>query len=399
LVKNREDRGDCVRITKEIHMKRSLFATMLLMIAWNGTACTEPQSQETTEKEHSAMPKQANILPNMRVMMDGMKGHNYALPDCLALIWERLDENPKLTFWDFAAITGDTVSPVYNRKPSTRCDYCVSGYLAGKDYVARVFDAIGYEHEYVAAEQVSADKETYARKAMECIDKGLPVLVKTGPVDDPAWNYPIVTTYCLIIGYEDGGKTLLFVRDGDKPDKLDLSKAAMVDWVFVGKKLRDVTKEELYLHTIRNMAHWLTLPERDGMVFGAAALRAWADDIENGRHEDETVDLWNNYSVYVVNMATSGGLPTFLLWLLAEMDEQYAEYRDVAQTIQNLIPCEPPRGGKTVDWIRLEELGGGIEKPVTRDVLRDKDKRAKIAAVLRDRAERLDKVVEILKGL
>jgi hypothetical protein len=358
------------------------------------------QSKEIAKKDNPAVSKQANMLPNIRVILDGMQGHNYALPDCLAFFWERLDHDKKteLNFWDFAAITGDSVSPVYNRKPSTRCEYCVSGYLAGKEYMAQVFDAMGYEHVYVTAEQINADKETCLRKVVEYIDKGLPVLVVTNHTKIPGWESD-VGTHGLIVGYDDAGKTLEFLVRGDKPMKYDTSGVVKMDWVFIGKKSREVTKEELYLNAIRKLAYWLTLPERDGMCFGAAALRAWADDIENGRYEDETVDLWDNYSVYVVNMATSGGVPTFLLWLLAEMDEQYAGYRDVAQTIQNLLPCEPPRGGKTVDWIRLEELGGGIEKPVTRDVLRDEDKRANIAAVLRDRADRLDKVVEILKGL
>lgn len=47
-------------------------------------------------------------------------------------------------------------------------------------------------------------------------------------------------------------------------------------------------------------------------------------------------------------------------------------------------------------WSELEHLGGGLK--VTREVLRDKVKRGRIAAALRGYASRLDKAVELLNG-
>jgi len=61
-----------------------------------------------------------------------------------------------------------------------------------------------------------------------------------------------------------------------------------------------------------------------------------------------------------------------------------------------LLPAETPTGGKTIDWIRLEKLKGGLH--AKRKVLRNRKKRAKIAAVLRERAGYLDEVVRILES-
>jgi len=334
------------------------------------------------------------MLPNIRGILEGMKGHNYALPDCLAFIWERLNENPALDFWRFAALTGDTVAQVYNRNPSTRCEYCVSGYLAGPEHIAYVFNALGYAHSYVPAAQINADKNKYLRQIISHIDKGLPVLVKTTMADVPGWESD-VGGYCLIVGYAQGGKTLMVLLEGEAPIEYNASGEINMDWIFVGEKQREVALEEIYLNAIRKMAYWLTLHERDGMFFGAAALRAWADDIEGGRYEDESVGLWDNYGVYVCNLATSGGEPTYLFRQLAEINLQYVHFIELGEKIQRLLPAETPTGGKTLDWIRLDKLKGGLD--AKRKVLRSKRRRGKIAAVLRERAGHLDEVVRILE--
>jgi len=341
----------------------------------------------------------SGMLPGIRGICNGMKGHNYALPDCLAFLWERLNESPALDFWQFAALTGDTVAQVYNRGPSTRCEYCVSGYLAGPEHIAYVFDALGYGHEYVTAEQIKTKKEAYLRKVTQCIDKGLPVLVRFNMADVPGWDSD-VGTWSLIVGYAGAGSTLSLnfgcLNEGGEARLLeyDASGEIGMDWIFAGEKLREITLEEIYFRAIKTMAHWLTLPGRGGMFFGAAAFRAWADDIESGRYEDESVGLWDNYGVYVCNLATSGGEPTYLFRQLAELNPKHAHYIELGEKIQALLPAETSTGGKTLDWIRLDKLNGGLD--VQRKVLLDKKKRGKIAAVLRKRAERLDEVVRIL---
>lgn len=52
------------------------------------------------------MPK-SNLLAGRRALLDGMQGHNFALPDCLQYLFERTGAFGTLDYWNFAALTGD----------------------------------------------------------------------------------------------------------------------------------------------------------------------------------------------------------------------------------------------------------------------------------------------------
>ena len=338
-------------------------------------------------------------ITNIRALLDGMKGHNYGLPDCVKFILERVGAGEKPDFWDIAAVTGDTVAQVYNRNLTRGCEYCVSGYLAGREHMKYVFDTLGYGHEYVGAEQLNAEKSRYIDKIIEYIDKEVPVLVRTNLNDIPAWQSD-VGTYCLIVGYENNGQILKLLVEGTSPIDYDIAGESKIDLVFIGEKQREVTLEELYTKAIQKMTHWLTLPERDGLFFGAAAFRAWADDIEAGRYAGDDIPMWENYGVYVCNLATSGGEPTYIFGKLAGMDQSYAYLASLGEKIQKLLPAESPTGGRSLLWVRLEELGGGMDMKEVAKTMRDREKRSKVAAALRDYAERLDQAVDLLdKGL
>jgi len=330
-----------------------------------------------------------------------MKGHNYALPDCIKFILERMGAPDKPDFWDIAALTGDTVAQVYNRNKTNGCEYCVSGYLAGPEHIAYVFDALGCGHEYVTAAQINADKAAYLQKLMAHIDGGMPVLVKTNLNDVPGIETDVLT-YLLFVGYENGGETLLFhgpyPPEGRPVELIPFHAAGEIkqDWIFPGEKTREVTLEELCLKAIQSMSRWLTLPEKDGMFFGAAAYRAWADDIEAGRYENES-DLWGNYGVYVCNLATSGGEPTYLFRKLADMNPAHADLAALGEKIQALLPAETPTGGKSLLWMQLDKLGGGMDLGDVQKTMRSKKKRAKIVAALRDYAGRLDRAIALLE--
>jgi hypothetical protein len=176
-----------------------------------------------------------------------------------------------------------------------------------------------------------------------------------------------------------------------------------MDLIFIGEKQREVTLEELYLKAIQKMTHWLTLPECGGVFFGAAAFRAWADDIEAGRFGDENLPMWENYGVYVCNLATSGGMPEYIFMKLAEMNQLHLYLAQLGDKIQKLLPNEGYMKGRSLLWIQLEKLGGGMAQNGAMDhgifitTMRDKEKRSKVAAALRDYAGRLDQAVELLK--
>jgi hypothetical protein len=340
------------------------------------------------------------ILKNNRDICVGGKGHNYGLPDCLTFLWESLNETVKLDFWDFAAAVGDSVAMVYNRKPSTYCGYCVSGYLAGPEHIAYVFDVIGYKHNYIKRQEINTNKEKYLQEIVKYIDNGLPVLVLSTLAEVPGWRSD-VGDYCLIVGYENNGTTLLLNVGGDSKNLLQYNTSDIIgmDWIFIGEKQREFSLENFYLETIKKMNHWLTLPEYNSMFFGAKAFLAWADDIERGRY-DEKSDLWGDYSVYVCNLATSPAIPFFVFKKLYEINPNYSHLLPLHDEIIKLFPSYKPdditpdesRDGL---WSELEHLGGGFN--ITHEILCDKEKRSRIAIVLRNYSIRLDKVVDMLK--
>jgi len=337
-------------------------------------------------------------ISNNRALLDGIVGHNYGLPDCIKFILECIGQSEKPDYWDIAAITGDAVAQVYNRNLTTGCEYCVSGYLAGSEHINYVFDTLGFEHEYITAEKLNADNGLYISKIVDSINRDIPVLVKTNLNDIPDWHSD-VGTYCLITGFDHGGQILKLLFDGSETVDCILTGDNKMDLIFIGKKQREVTLEELYLKSIQKMTHWLTLPEHNGLCFGASAFRAWAQDIENGRFANDYIPLWENYGVYVCNLASNGGEPTFIFKKLADANPKYSYIKPLGENIQALLPSESPTGGRNLLWIQLEELGGGMNMDIVRKTMRNKEERSKIAAALNNYAERIDKTVELLNSI
>ena len=278
-------------------------------------------------------------ITNNRPLLEGMKGHNFGLPDCMKFLLECVGWGEKPDFWEIATVTGDLVAPIYNHNPTNGCEYCLSGYLSGPEFIKYVFDTFGYEHEYITAMQLNADNGKYIQKIVDMIDRDVPVLVKSNLNDIPEWKSD-VGTHCLIVGYDHGGQIVKLLFDGTETVDCILTGDNKMDLIFIGEKQREVTLEELYIKSIQKMMYWLTLPESNGVYYGAAAFRAWADDIEAGRYEDDNLPLWENYGVYVCNFATSGGFPEVILVGLAEMNQSYSYLVPLAEKIQELLPNE-----------------------------------------------------------
>jgi len=137
------------------------------------------------------------------------------------------------------------------------------------------------------------------------------------------------------------------------------------------------------------MLHWVTLTQKDGVCFGAAAFRAWADDIENGKYDVEK-DMYTDYGVYMIALATNSvAAPIFL----DQIKRTHPEFAEMAEKIKRqYIKMGSGEGGV---WKELEDIGGGFN--VTPDNLRDKEKRANIAAKIRKAAECTDEVMQILQ--
>lgn len=204
----------------------------------------------------------SNVLTEIRGILQGCEGKNYGFDDCMAFLMERIGETPKLDYWTFTGITGDGITQVYNKNASTLCEYCVSGYLAGPDYVSNIFDTIGYEHTYIKAEQINAGKPAFLQKLMDSIDKGIPVIVKTNLADVPGVKTDVLTHF-LYVGYEDNGNTLLFLwEESATLKKYDTTGVIKQDWIFAGKKKNGIAFDQIIRNAVIKMPYWLTLPKR-----------------------------------------------------------------------------------------------------------------------------------------
>jgi hypothetical protein len=219
----------------------------------------------------------------------------------------------------------------------------------------------------------------YIETFMAYIDEGIPIIATEGNG---------LNQY-LLIGYEDYGKRLLF--HGGKP--YDTSGIINHNWIFVSDKKQDIPLEDIYCNAVYKMRHWLTLPERNGVFFGAAAFREWAKDIENGKYEKD-IDLWSNYTNYVCNLASNAGNCEGIPFIVAKFLEFNPEYKEMCDKIFEQYVKMSCQKDEYI-WKALENLGGGFN--VSHEVMQDKVKRAKIADKLREAAEISDEVVRILK--
>lgn len=71
--------------------------------------------------------------------------------------------------------------------------------------------------------------------------------------------------------------------------------------------------------------------------------------------------MWDNYGVYVCNLATSGGEATYIFNKLPESNPQYKDMLLLGKQLQKLLPIETPTGGKILLWIKLDELNAGMD--------------------------------------
>lgn len=334
-----------------------------------------------------------NTLPDVRYpIADGMQGKNYVFCDCMAFIMERLGES-QLDYWTFSWITGDGLTQIYNKNQTSFRECCVSGYRAGTEYIDYIFNAIGYDYEYVTAKQINADKERCIQKVKDCTDKGVPVLVMrriTSIVEHGGFS--------LYIGYGDGGDTLLSVTDSNKINKYDTNAEINQDWVFVCAKKREIAYEDIIIGAVKKMRHWLTIPEENGICYGAAAFRAWADDVEAGRFDNEP-DLWANYGVYFANLATNSWANNIsdapyasLLYKFAQINPQFADMRDKIAEQFYIIGYGDGKGGI---WKELEELGGGFN--LSNETFQDIEKKTQIAKKLREATDCMEAIDQILQ--
>lgn len=358
----------------------------------------------------SAQGRSNNVIPHIHQLITMHYGENYWFNGCAKYVMECLGE-PALDYWFFSGLTGDHLSQVFARdrfRGDGATDYLVCAERGG--FIENVFARCGYESTYVPQEDVRANLDFYLQKLMADIDRGVPVIRSFY-----GWG--------VFVGYEEYGKTLLYLTaDKPEPERIpaeafftskhnayqghtvaetdEQADFAGYGWCFVGEKTRDVKTDDLYREVVFDMPRLLTTDEGD-YCFGAAAFRAWADEVEGGRFaamkpEDfESFEEWATYKIYVCNVATNGSCREFLaralqknpdLAFLGEIIDQYK----LLAALWNGNDGENRRGMEC-----LESLGGGFN--ATLEALSDPVRRGKIAGKIRACAAAMDRVLEIFE--
>lgn len=336
-----------------------------------------------------------NSISNIHRFITSEYGENYHFNGCARYVMESLGEykeEPDFGYWFFAGLTGDILSQVYSY--DEYMGECVSSCmfnLEGGGYLEGIFEKCGYASTFVSEKQLADHKELYVRTLMAHIDKGVPVIAVTR--QGSPWG--------IYVGYEEYGKTLLFLaRDMTQPECVPIelaidpqaaSEHAAKGWLFVGEKKRTVDLAQMYRNIIFEIPKLFAIKNK-AFCFGAEAFRAWADDIENGKAESVALEQFNAWCLHtsnVCNMATNGSTIYTILQRTQELNPDLTFIDEIGKLYKRTAEIWNEDGGRD-----LEALGGGFN--VTLEALQDKTRRGKIAARIREAAECMERVLEIV---
>ena len=357
-----------------------------------------------------------NIIPNIHRFITSEHGENYWFNGCARYVMESLGEytadSDLMTdeikdgtavikdygYWLFAGLSGDIFTHFYYHNHDFGGDAVSSIRIHEGDtaFVESIFEKCGYASTYVQGQELSKNKEMYRQTLIGYIDKGIPVI---------AWGSAPTAVCGVYVGYEEYGKTLLYLT-GDKstPERISF-EAALFDnpedmksgdlkggWVFLGEKVQDRPIAEIYQKAIQDLTAALTR-KSDTFYFGPEALRAWADAIDGGWFDKITpdeFDLWGMHTNYVCVLATNGSCAHNFLMRAMILNPDMDFLDDINKLYKRTADIWNNDNGQD-----LEALGGGFN--VSLETLQNKEKRGKIAAKIREAAVCMDEVVQILQ--
>ena len=259
-------------------------------------------------------------------------------------------------------------------------------------FFERIFDSCGYSSKAVTGEELCKSTEKYLQMLIASIDKGVPVIF---------WGMD-GARICVFVGYEEYGKTLLYITgNSNRPERISLKEALRtgikgfdtpMGWIFVEQKVKECSLAELYRERIRTLPK-LLCTKTEKYCFGADAFRAWADDIESGKFDkvkSEEFDPWTSYTVYVCGLATNGSCCYSFLERAQKLNTDMTFLGEVIRLYRRFRDMWENDNGED-----LEAIGGGFN--VTLEVLQNEQRRKKIVAKLREFADVTDEIVQVLK--
>lgn len=339
--------------------------------------------------------RDSNIIPFTRRFVTNELGENYWLHGCLRYVMEALGESG-FDYEFFSGLTGDIFTQVYafdRFRGDCATDFLLSAGEHG--FIEDIFARCGYGAEFVPDERVRARSGEYLQRIMDSIDRGVPVISNLDISGHKQW--------IVMVGYEDRGRTLLFMTDNmTAPERITSAEvfapsAEEAGWsrglVFAGEKQGQADLRGLYRRAIEGLPA-LMRTRRPEYCFGPEAFYAWADDIEGGRYENVEPEefereKWYLYTNYVCILATNGSccheflnraqrLNPDMAWL-SELHRMYGRIANIWE--------KDPDG--------LEAIGGGFN--ITWEALRDRERRGRIAAKLRELGELSRQALEVLE--
>ena len=247
------------------------------------------------EGELTMITRQSNnTIPVIHRLVTNEYGENYWFNGCAKYVMECLAETADdgsrgekdYDYWFFAGLTGDVFTQHY-----TFTKYsgdALSSYMLDTDmggdpakYTEDIFAKCGYAATYVSNRDLQKNTEMYLNTLVAYIDKGIPVIV---------YGTPLVG---VIAGYEDYGKTLLYITGNDnQPERMTLEKLLCGEpenplpgnpfynyptkpggWIFVGEKKEHRPLADIYREAIKAIPKHMNV--KTGLYcFGAEAFRA-----------------------------------------------------------------------------------------------------------------------------
>lgn len=325
------------------------------------------------------------IKTNSRLLCDGMKGQNYWLHGSMEYLMECLGESKDYDYWFFSGVSGDSFTQVY-RKDINRGLICYTHNCFNSDIAKKMFDACGYEFEYV--DNVSNENRNfYMKQIKEYIDQSIPVLCRGGKGK---------CEFCIIYGYEDDNLYYLICDDTEPrilPNDFN-------ELIFVGDKKERPTIAEAYRKAVMNIPSLIQMPANDSFSFGKQAFIDWADSFQNGTFDDVDIDkinVWNIHGVYLMISGTNGCSRGFLqkalelnpdMSFINTLEPIYAKQGEVFETL-----AYRDVNGKN-DY-QNGGLQGGFK--IKADVIKKKEIMKSISDKIRESAQYCDDILEVFQ--
>ncbi len=294
-------------------------------------------------------------------------GQNYPFSACMSKLMECLGGDSALYSYDFfAGISGDDFVFAYGN--NGRLNDCVSVCEETETFLRRTLGRIGLDYTLLPS---TGDANALLEKIRDFIDRGIPVLVKG---EEGTYEH---SNYDLIFAYD--GDTL--TKTNGDPQQYTYTfpiGEARDSYIFIDTLPQRHDLAAIYRESLLQLPSLLTARNAHGVLFGAAGLRKWADDIETGRYDglaEADFDFWRDWSVYVCNIATNARHSwDFLAKAYLHNPDLPGILRLLALLDRNQRDC----------WMPLEEMGFGLG--IQMQCFADAEKKQRAAQLIRDLA-------------